>query len=107
MNHVRFLFAATSSRYEGPSYDQSACVRLQGYAQMPWAAILDQWRTRNTWMAETVTNIPQTALDVICQVGDDPPMRLDELIRDYLRHLEHHVAQVMSAATDTSTAAVG
>jgi hypothetical protein len=94
VNHVRFAFAATNGAYEGPSYGQSAWVTLHGYAQVPWAAILDQWRARNTWIAELITNIPSERLSAICKIGDNPPMRLDELIRDYLDHLENHVEQM-------------
>jgi hypothetical protein len=104
VNHVRFLFAATAGSYEGPTYDQASWVRLNGYAQVPWAAILDQWRARNTWIAETITNIPQESLGAICKIGDDPPMRLDEFIRDYLGHLEHHVSQLMSDVSNASVA---
>jgi DinB superfamily len=104
VNHVRFAFAATVGGYEGPNYDQNAWVRLNGYAQIPWAAILDQWRTRNTWIAETITNIPQENLGAMCKIGENPPMRLDELIRDYLAHLEHHVEQLMSDVSNASVA---
>jgi DinB family protein len=94
VNHVRFVFAATAGSYEGPTYDQNAWVNLHGYARMPWAAILDQWRMRNTWIAETVTNLPVESLGAICKIGSNAPMRLDELIRDYLAHMEHHVIQL-------------
>jgi hypothetical protein len=82
VNHVRFLVAATTGSYEGSGYDQNACVRLQDYAQVPWPAILDQWRARNTWIAETITNIPQESLGAICRISNNPPMRLDALILD-------------------------
>jgi DinB superfamily len=96
VNHIRFAYAAANGSYEGPGYDQNAWVTLHGYASVPWAAILDQWRMRNTWLAEMVTNIPQEKLSAMCKVGDNPPMRLDDLIRDYLGHLEHHVEQLMT-----------
>ena len=99
INHVRFLVAATSGSYEGPSYNQTECVRMQGYARIPWAAILDQWRSRNVWIAEMIANIPQERMAIICKVGNDPPMRLDQLIRDYLRHMEHHVGQITGTAS--------
>jgi hypothetical protein len=98
VNHVRFVFAATQGSYKGPSYDQNGWVAIHGYARMPWAAVLDQWRARNTWLAETVTNITEQSLAAVCNIGANPPMRLDELIRDYLSHMEHHVAQITSAA---------
>ena len=98
INHVRIVLAATQGFYTGPSYDQNAWVALHAYAQMPWAAIVDQWRARNTWLAEAVTNIAQEKLSAECRIGDNPPMRLDELIRDYLAHLEHHVSQLATKA---------
>src|SRR5690242_14478556 len=73
-NHARILLAATAGSYDGPTYNQTACVDLQGYAATPWAAILDQWRSRNTWMAETITNIPQEDLDAMCRIGADGPI---------------------------------
>lgn len=100
INHVRFALAATAGSYQGPEFDQRAWVTLHGYSQTPWAAILDQWRTRNTWIAELVTNIPPESLSASCKVGDDPPMRLDEWIRDYLDHLEHHVEQMTARAVE-------
>ncbi|HEY3929034.1 MAG TPA: DinB family protein [Candidatus Koribacter sp.] len=98
VNHVRVMFAATTGAYTGESYDQSGWVALHGWGEMPWSAILDQWRARNTWLAEALTNIPQDRLGAPCTVGQDPPMRLDDLIRDYLAHLEHHVTQVAGVA---------
>jgi hypothetical protein len=102
VNHVRIMMAATSGSYRGSSYDQNGCVKLQGYAQTPWAAILDQWRSRNTAIAEMVTNIPEANLSALCTIGENPPMRLDELIRDYLNHLKHHVEQITSTTVAES-----
>jgi hypothetical protein len=99
VNHVRFVFAATQGSYEGPSYDQNGWVATHGYARMPWAAVLDQWRARNTWLAEAVTNLQEHKMSAPCNIGTNPTMRLDELIRDYLAHLEHHVSQIASSAT--------
>lgn len=96
VNHVRFVFAATAGSYQGASYDQDAWVKLQAYANIPWAAILDQWRMRNTWIAEVVTNIPQERLSAPCSIGESAPVRLDQLIRDYLSHLEHHINEMFA-----------
>ena len=99
VNHVRVAFAATTGAYAGPSYQQDAWVTLHGWSEMPWSAILDQWRARNTWLAEAVTNIPQERLSAPCTIGENPPMRLDDLVRDYLLHLEHHVNQLVAVAS--------
>lgn len=98
INHVRIVMAATQGSFEGPSYDQSAWVALHGYAHTPWPAILDQWRARNTWLAEAVTNISPDQLSAPCKIGSNAAIRLDELIRDYLAHLEHHLTQLIAKA---------
>ena len=98
VNHVRFVFAATQGHYEGPVYSQDGWVALHGYSRMPWPAVLDQWRARYTWMAEMITNMPESSMAAPITLGDHPPVRLDDWIRDCLNHLEHHVTQIVRVA---------
>ncbi len=95
INHVRIAFAATLDGYECPKYDQNAWVALHAYAGMPWAAILDQWRARYTWMAEMITNLPDVALSRQFTVTGFPPVTIADWIKDCLQHLEHHVNQIV------------
>lgn len=98
VNHTRIAFAATQGYFDGPAYNQGAWVTLHAWHDMPWAAIVDQWRSRYTWMAEMITNLSQSALQNPVTIAGHPPVSLDAWIRDCLDHLEHHVAQITAAA---------
>jgi hypothetical protein len=95
-NHLRFVRAAVEGRYEGPSYQQQEWVRLNNYANLGWPEILRQWRTRNQLLVQLVRQIPEPALEAQCRIADEPALTLHALIVDYLDHLEHHIAQIMS-----------
>ncbi|WP_049761863.1 DinB family protein [Candidatus Korobacter versatilis] len=101
INHVRIVFATTLDGYECPKYDQDAWVVLHGYAQVPWPAILDQWRARYTWMAEMVTNLPDAALDRQFTITGFPPTTIADWINDCLQHLDHHVHQIVTVPATT------
>jgi len=93
-NHQRFVRAALDGSYAGPGYEQEAWVKFHGYAQMPWAELLTEWRQRNALLSRIVQRIDESALSASCKVGDNEPVTLRFLIEDYLRHLDHHVAQI-------------
>ncbi len=93
-NHLRFTVAALNGNYTGPEYDGEGWVRLNGYAQLPCATLLQHWRSRNELLANLVERIPDAALTATCRIGNNAPVTLQFLIEDYLDHLEHHVEQV-------------
>jgi hypothetical protein len=41
--------------------------------------------------------VPQQKLGHTFEVGDSGPITLGFLMADYVRHLEHHLAQIVSA----------
>lgn len=96
-NHVRFVTAANAGSLRLAEYDQAGCVALHGYGEMAWAVILGHWRSQNELVALVVERIPAQALEASCALPDGSQMSLEELIRDYLRHMAHHVEQITSA----------
>jgi hypothetical protein len=93
-NHQRFVRAALDGHYAGPSYEQEGWVRLQGYSELPWKTLLNSWRDRNATLARIVARIDETCLQAPCKIGEQPAVTLQFVIEDYLRHLDHHVAQI-------------
>ncbi len=93
-NHVRFAMAASNGTYTGPEYDGDAWVRLHAYAQLPYSALLDHWRSRNELLTRLVEGIPNSALAAECRIGKNQPVTLKFLVEDYLDHLQHHVRQI-------------
>lgn len=93
-NHQRFVRAALDGRFEGPSYQQEGWVSLHGYGELQWDALLASWRDRNATLARIVTRIDEQSLHAPCKIGDYPEAPLQSVIEDYLRHMDHHVAQI-------------
>ena len=94
-NHQRFVRAALDGAYEGPGYEQNGWVDLHGYASMPWTAVVEHWRLQNELLIRVVENIPASRLGAKCLIGG-APWTLEAIIDDYIRHLNHHVDQIVS-----------
>jgi hypothetical protein len=93
-NHQRIVRAELADSLEFPGYAQDEWVRCQGYASEDWSALIDLWTALNRHLARVVRLIPAAKLSVPCRIGAGTPMRLEDLVADYLRHVRHHLAQV-------------
>ena len=96
-NHVRFLTAANTGTLAVTRYDQIGSVRLHDYASLAWEEVLDYWCIHNELLTRAVERISEDAHAIECRLEDGEVMRLDDLIRDYLRHTQHHVAQLAAS----------
>ena len=95
-NHQRFVRAALQDELTGPGYDQEGCVRLQRYQEIQWSDLLAFLASYNRFLAHVLASIPETKRTARCLIGNYPPMTLEELAADYLRHLDHHLDQIRS-----------
>ena len=93
-NHQRFVRALLTDELSFPGYSQTDWVRVQGYADAEWQRIVDMWSALNRHLAHVVGRIPAAKLATKCRVGDGNPVTLEELIADYIRHVEHHLEQL-------------
>ena len=82
-NHVRFVRGSLEAEYRGPSYDGDGWVRLHGYRDMRWPDLIDFWERYNSFLVQVVRQIPDSALDKTCVVGEYPPMTLGALIAEW------------------------
>lgn len=95
-NHQRFVRAPSSDPFVWPGYDQDACVVAGRYRDRPWVELLDLWCAINNHVAYAMESVPASALATRCLIGGGEPVTLEWLMRDYLRHLRHHLAQILS-----------
>ena len=95
-NHLRFLRAQLEAPLLFPAYAQEAWVELQAYRQAPWEELIQLWANYNRHLARVIANIPDNMRAHRCQIGNGEPVTLDFLVRDYLRHLEHHLGQILA-----------
>jgi hypothetical protein len=93
-NHQRFVRAQLTDSLEIPGYAQNDWVRSQGYAEADWGALVVLWEAMNRHIAHVVARIPARALAVPVSIGGQPAMTLEEVVVDYIRHVEHHLGQI-------------
>ena len=95
-NHQRFVRAQLSSSLSFPGYTQDSWVATQGYQDRSWADILTLWAEVNRHLAHVIGRISRHRLVTPCTIGEGAPVTLRFVIEDYLRHLHHHLAQVLT-----------
>lgn len=106
-NLSRFTTATLNEPYIFERYDQDRWVEINGYNNRPATALIDLWENLNLHLAAFIDRIPEEQLkkrtrehnfDEICMlmVEKNSESCLSYLIWDYLYHMEHHLAQIIS-----------
>lgn len=96
-NHQRFVRAQISPPVADPGYDQESWVAAQRYADEPWPELIQLWLLFNRHLLHVMRNVRDSALDAPITIRGDAPITLSHVMIDYVRHLEHHLAQILSA----------
>jgi hypothetical protein len=94
-NHQRFVRAQLEARLASPGYAQEAWVERQGYKDESWAELALFWKSYNLHLLRVILRIPDDKLDALCVIGNDEPVTLRYVIEDYVRHLKHHLKQIL------------
>jgi hypothetical protein len=93
-NHQRFVRTQLSKEVSFPGYAQTQWVETQGYQSESWENLIQLWAGFNRHMLHLISHISEDRANNHCVVGAGPPMTLRFLVEDYIRHLEHHLAQI-------------
>ena len=112
-NHQRFVRAASQDDLIFSGYAQDEWVRAQQYATAPWHDVITLWHGYNRHLARVMAAVPADIRHRkhhrhnMHQLGWQPyaadkPATLDDLMHDYVLHLEHHLSQVRDRARDAS-----
>ena len=105
-NQARFVRAQSQRDLVFPGYDQEAWVRVQRYQERPWLELVHAWRVYNAQVAQIMQTAAPGEIERartphnLDQIGfrplpDGAAATLGFLMRDYIEHLQHHVAQVL------------
>jgi hypothetical protein len=95
-NHQRFVRCQFTPRLEFPEYDQNPWVERQAYATEPWPDLVNLWLLLNRHLLHIVKSTPPHVYAHELLIGHHPPMTFEALVPSYLKHLEHHLAQIYS-----------
>lgn len=94
-NHLRFVRAQLADDiYTGIAYEQDFFVSSQHYATAEVEEVIELWYAYNRHLAFIIKYIDPTKLDVLCHIGDYPPVLFSFIITDYINHLLHHLKKV-------------
>ena len=87
-NHQRFVRLQLENNLSLLGYEQEGWVACQDYQHR-------SWRSYNLHLLHVVARIPEGKLGNVCNVGGGDPLTLGFLVEDYVKHLKHHLRQVL------------
>jgi hypothetical protein len=105
-NHRRFVVAPAGAHLVFDGYDPDGWVAAGRYQDAPWPELVTLWATFNRQLARVMASV---AVDDLTRprarhnlhelawqpFAADRPATLDEFMRDYVGHLQHHLRQVL------------
>ncbi|MBK8229517.1 MAG: DinB family protein [Candidatus Eisenbacteria bacterium] len=94
-NHQRVVRARIDGELRFPAYQQNAWVASQGYGDADWRELVPLWAALNRHLARAIELLPENALSSVVRIGDSEPVTLGWMVEDYVRHLDHHLAQIL------------
>ena len=104
-NHQRFVRAAVQDTLVFTGYAQDDWVAAQRYQDASWADLVTLWASYNRHLAHVMASIPESVRTrahlthnlhdiTFNRPAEDEPGTLEYLMRDYVRHLQHHLRQI-------------
>jgi len=94
-NHQRFVRAQLSSEIRLPEYEQEDWVRTQSYQTESWENLVQLWKSFNLHLMHLGAEIPVDRLSSMCFIGTNEPVTLEFIFIDYVRHVKHHLQQIL------------
>jgi hypothetical protein len=94
-NHQRFVRSQLVNPLQLEGYEQERWVVTQRYQDESWKDLITLWGAFNIHLAHLIASVPAEKLGNTVQLGPGDPVTLEFLMKDYLRHLKHHLGQVL------------
>jgi DinB superfamily len=95
-NHQRFVRMQEAPHIGTFRYSQKDWVNSQRYDSEPWKELVELWFRYNRHLVHVIAHINPETLMHVCDVGDPEPATLKLVVEDYVRHVEHHLRQILS-----------
>lgn len=94
-NLQRIVRAQLQGELTFPGYAQEGWVAVQAYDERSWEELTALWTALNRHLAHVIARIAPDRLGASCVIGSGAPVTLQFIAEDYVRHLEHHLAQIL------------
>ncbi len=94
-NHQRIVRMQQTRELGKFTYEQQAWVSTQHYTSEPWREMIEFWYLFNAHLAHVIAHADPSSLQNTCDMGYEKPATLKFVITDYLRHVEHHLNQIL------------
>jgi hypothetical protein len=94
-NHQRFVRATYGAAADFPPYAQEDWVRNQRYNARDWESLVFLWSAYNRHLIHVIESFPEDTRFAPCSIGKDEPVPLDYVVKDYLRHLQLHLKDIL------------
>ena len=92
-NNIRRFVIAQYEETPAIVYNQEKWVAIAGYQEYDPANLVDLWYLLNKHLCTILKNIPAGMEERTCKTAE--VHTLEWLAEDYLKHLQHHVHQVL------------
>jgi hypothetical protein len=93
-NHQRFVLLQIEPTLSLPSYRQPDWVRVQHYQDRRWSELVELWIAYNRHLSHIMRHADPQAAEHVWKAPDGD-LALAFLMTDYLRHLRHHLDQIL------------
>ena len=94
-NHQRFVRTQLEPSVSLPGYQQELWVGVQQYQRETWKTLVQVWGSYNRHLLHVITHMPDEKRKNLCSIGGAEPVTLEFLVKDYVRHLAHHLSQIL------------
>jgi len=101
-NLRRFIVAQYESQPPSIVYEQDFWVNANGYQRMKKEEVIMLWKLINERICDVLNAMPQSNYDKTCNTGDNEVKlrSLQWLAEDYIRHMKHHLNQIIPGSFD-------
>lgn len=94
-NHQRFVRAQYGDKTP-ITYDGDAWVKTQDYDSESALVLIELWKYYNLHLAHVISKISSDKYNVLFNADAREPVTLKWIVEDYIKHLEHHLKQILS-----------
>jgi hypothetical protein len=101
-NLRRFICGQYESEPPKIRYDQNYWVNANDYLNSPASDIIANWKLINLKICRVLNSMPRENYSKLCDTGKESPNlhTVEWLAIDYVKHLKHHLNQIIPASFD-------